>query len=75
MHWEMLLQDLRYAARSLQRRSRGFALTTVLITALDVGANTAMFSVADFVLVRPLPFARPYKLVRLKRGALHGAAR
>src|SRR3954470_8238293 len=51
-HWAILVQDLRYTARAL-RGSRGFALATVLVTALGVGANAATFSVADFVLVRP----------------------
>ena len=58
VHWEILLQDLRYAARSL-RRTPGFAVTAVLVVALGVGANTAAFSLADFVLLRPLPFPEP----------------
>ena len=49
VHWDVLRQDLRYAARSL-RRTPGFALTAVLVVALGVGANTAVFSLADFVL-------------------------
>ena len=57
VHWDILKQDLRYTARTLNR-ARGFALTAILVTALGVGANTAAFSVADFVLLRPLPFAR-----------------
>ena len=67
----VLLQDLRYAARSLNN-ARGFALATILITALGVGANTATFSVADYVLVRPLPFPRPDELVRLCEGPKTG---
>src|SRR5262245_28221325 len=70
-HWEILLQDLRYAARSLNR-ARGFALTVILVTALGVGANTAAFSVADFVLLRPLPFADADALVRLCEGPRSG---
>ena len=66
-HWDILKQDLRYTVRTLNR-ARGFALTAILVTALGVGANTAAFSVADFVLLRPLPFADPDALVRLCEG-------
>jgi predicted permease len=65
------VQDLRYTARTLNR-SRGFAITAVLVTALGVGANTAAFSVADFVLFRPLPFADPDTLIRLCEGPRTG---
>ena len=54
--------------RASLNASRGFALAAVLVTALGVGANTATFSVADFVLVRPLPFKDPHELVRLCEG-------
>ncbi len=64
VHGDILGQDLRYTGRTLLR-SRGFALTAILVTALGVGANTAAFSVADFVLIRPLPFANPDRLVRV----------
>lgn len=64
VHADMLRQDLRYAARSL-RRTPGFAVTAILVVALGVGANTAAFSLADFVLVRPLPFPRADRLVKL----------
>jgi predicted permease len=70
-HWTILLQDLHYTARAL-RGSRGFALATVLVTALGVGANAATFSVADFVLLRPLPFPDPDALVRLCEGPRTG---
>ena len=70
-HWEILRQDLRYAARTMGR-SRGFVATVVLVTALGVGANTATFSVADFVLLRPLPFPEPNALVRLCEGPRDG---
>ena len=70
-HWDILKQDLRYTARTLNR-SRGFALTAILVTALGVGANTAAFSVADFVLLRPLPFPDPDTLVRLCEGPRTG---
>jgi predicted permease len=71
VHWAILIQDLRYTARTLNR-ARGFAVTAILVTALGVGANTAAFSVADFVLLRPLPFADPDKLVRLCEGPRTG---
>ena len=64
-------QDLRYAARTLTR-SRAFSLTVILVTALGVGANTAAFSVADFVLFRPLPFPEPDSLVRICEGPRTG---
>ena len=53
-HVDILRQDLRYAARTLG--APGFALTAILVLALGMGANTAAFSVTDFVLIRPLPF-------------------
>ena len=69
--WDILKQDLRYTARTLGR-ARGFALTAILVTALGVGANTAAFSVADFVLFRPLPFPDPDNLVRVCEGPRTG---
>jgi putative ABC transport system permease protein len=71
VHWDILKQDLRYTVRTLNR-ARGFALTAILVTALGVGANTAAFSVADFVLLRPLPFANPDALVRVCEGPRTG---
>src|SRR6516164_761891 len=53
VHVDVFRQDLRYVARTL-RRAPGFAITAVAIVALGVGATTAAFSVADFVLIRPL---------------------
>ncbi len=63
-HADLLRQDLSYTARML-RRAPGFAITTVLIVALGIGATTAAFSVTDFVLIRPLPFPEPDRLVKL----------
>ncbi len=57
-----LQQDVRYAFRKL-RRSPGFALTAILTLALGVGATTAVFSVIDAVLLRPLPFSDPHSIV------------
>jgi putative ABC transport system permease protein len=71
VHWGILTQDLRYTARAINR-SRGFALTAIVVTALGVGANTAAFSVADFVLLRPLAFPDPETLVRLCEGPRTG---
>ena len=64
VHWDILRQDLRYTARTLGR-TPGFTLTAILVIALGVGANTAAFSVTDFVLIRPLAFPEPDRLVKL----------
>jgi predicted permease len=61
---ETIWQDVRYGLRTL-RRSRGFALTAVLVIALGIGATTAAFTLLDHVLLRPLPFADPERLVLL----------
>jgi len=56
------LQDLRYAIRSL-RRNRAFAAVTILTLAVGIAAATAMFTVANAVLLRPLPYPEPERLV------------
>src|SRR5262245_34923699 len=64
VHLDLLRQDLRYVVRTL-KRSPGFAFTAVAIVALGIGAVTAAFTVADFVLIRPLPYRDPNRLVQL----------
>src|SRR4029078_11812229 len=61
---QTFLADVRYALRTL-RRTPSFALAVVAVLALGIGANTAIFSILNAVLLRPMPFVEPERIVRL----------
>ena len=64
VHADILRQDVNYAIRSL-RRSPGFTITAILVAAIGIGATTSAFSIADHVLLRPLPFPESHRLIRV----------
>lgn len=64
VHLDITYQDLRYAFRSLAR-TPGFTITAIVVAALGIGATTATFTVADHILLKPLPFADPERLVKI----------
>lgn len=64
VHWNIAKRDLLYSLRSL-RNSPGFTVTALLLITLGIGATAAVFTLADFVLIRPLPFPHPEQLVKV----------
>jgi hypothetical protein len=69
-----MLSDLKYAVRGLVKRP-GFSVIAIIILALGIGANTAIFSVVEGTLLRPLPFPHPERLVRIYEAQEENGAR
>ena len=67
----MLIQDIRYALRSF-RRAPGFTVVALVTLALGIGGTTAIFSIVDGVLLRPLPYSDPGRILRVSRVAASG---
>jgi putative ABC transport system permease protein len=64
LHWDILRQDVSVALRTI-RRAPSFSVTVILVAALGIAATTAVFSIADHVLIKPLPFRDPDRLVKI----------
>ncbi len=71
MHWDTLVQDIRYTLRRL-RHDSGFALAAVLIIGLGVGSNTAIFSIVNTLLFRPMQFRDSERLVWIANAGAGG---
>src|SRR6478672_1419657 len=69
---DSLIKDIRYGFRSLLKRP-GFTAIALVALALGIGANTAIFSLVNAVLLRPLPFRNPSRLVWITNPELGGA--
>jgi len=69
---ETLIKDIRYGIRSLAKRP-AFTAIAILTLALGIGASTAIFSVVDGVLLRPLPYPQPEEIVQLREVSVRGA--
>lgn len=68
----LLLQDLRYATRMLAK-TPGFTAVALITLTLAIGANTAIFSIVNGMLIQPLPFSEPNELIQFMRGLEQGA--
>ena len=64
VHFDILRQDVVYAIRLL-KRSPGFTFTAIIVAALGIGASTAGYTMLDHVMLRPLPFPQPDRLVKI----------
>lgn len=72
--WDALAQDVRYALRTLAA-NKGFAVAAILSLTLGIGANTAIFSIVDAVMLRSLPVEDPHRLVAVHVGIASGERR
>src|SRR5262249_3563705 len=67
-HWSMLRQDCAFALR-MMRKNLGFTIAAVIVLGLGIGANTAIFSVVNAVLLKPLPYEHGERLLTLQQTA------